>query len=1038
MSHSTPEETVAHSPDRPARTTYDPPKEGTNQSDPDNGTPLPQTIGTYEILELLGHGGMGVVYKARQPELNRLVALKMIRPAVADDDETVARFRVEAEVVARLHHAAIVQIHEIGSHAGRPFLSLEFVPGGSLATRLQSGPLTPLAAAELVEELAGAVAHAHRAHVVHRDLKPANVLLDLDGKPKVADFGLARLLDGDAGLSRTGTVVGTPSYMAPEQADGRGRPIGPPADVYALGAILYECLTGRPPFRAAGILETLQQVVDQEPVSPCRLNPQVDRDLDTICLKCLQKTPAQRYQSAQDLAEDLRRYRLQEPIQARRIGRIERVFKWTRRRPAAAAACVLLILTAVLGLGGGTAAWLWLKAEAQRRHVASALNVAQQARVQAEASARGEAQAVQELAVVNYYHRVYLAHQAWWDGAVGRTLQLLQECPDPLRGWEWHYVRRLCHTEIATLPGSFGLSDRGVAFSPDGRYLALANGKHHAVLVQDLVASQPKFVLSGHTGRVLGVAFSPDGTRLASSAADKTIRIWETHEGKLLQTLTGHTAEVNSIAFSQDGTQLASASQDKTLRLWDVAAGKIVHLFSGHKAPVRSVAFGPDGAHLVSGSQDRTVRLWDTKTGKETRILGELLFHADSVAFSPDGTLVAGGSRGADGMVKLWSIPAGRQLFSEALHGNGVLCVAFSPDGRTLASGGADTVVRILDVATNKERLTWRGHTSVVQALAFSPDGTRVASSGHEGVTRVWDTAVRQDATVLATPPPAQAVSVHPDGSWFAVAIPGGIRLFSLGSGTQIKDLTDHGAEMIAVACSPDGQRLASAGQQESIEVWDTNSGKVLLTLPGHGPVVRALVFSPDSSLLASAGVDQTIRLHDARTGQPGPVLRGHQGTIQGLAWSPDGKLLASCGQDRRLCVWELATEQKKWTWLARSNLNCVAFSPDGTRLAVGGAEVEGITIFDATTGQNALKLTGHTGATSSLAFSPDGSRLATGSHDKTIKLWDARRGMEILTLRGHNGHVAGLKFSPDGRRLLSSGSWDGTVRIWDSGQDAR
>jgi tetratricopeptide (TPR) repeat protein/tRNA A-37 threonylcarbamoyl transferase component Bud32 len=318
----------------------------------------PPVLPGYEVQGELGRGGMGVVYKARQLSLNRTVALKMVLAGEHAGPEQLARFRAEAEALARLQHPNIVQVHEVGAWGGRPFFSLEFVDGGSLAQKVAGTPQPPRAAAELLETLARAVHAAHQARVVHRDLKPANVLLTRDGVPKVTDFGLAKCLPAEhaaslpGGHTEAGAIMGTPGYMAPEQAAGKARQVGPAADVYALGAILYELLTGRPPFRAETPLETILQVLEQEPVSPRALNARVPRDLETVCLKCLQKDPTKRYASALDLAEDLRRFLAGEPIRARPVPAWERALKWARRRPAHAALAAAVLLAVLAGLAG--------------------------------------------------------------------------------------------------------------------------------------------------------------------------------------------------------------------------------------------------------------------------------------------------------------------------------------------------------------------------------------------------------------------------------------------------------------------------------------------------------------------------------------------------------------------------------------------------------------------------------------------------------------------------------------------------------------
>jgi eukaryotic-like serine/threonine-protein kinase len=419
---------------------------GAHDAPPAGSRRTAPVIPGYEITGELGRGGMGVVYKARQTQLNRPCALKMILAGAYATPEVAARFLAEAEAIARLQHPHIVQIHHIGEAEGLAFFELEFVPGGSVDQQLDGTPRPPGQAARLAEQLACGIAEAHRLGIVHRDLKPGNILLAADGTPKITDFGLAKAVGSESGLTRSEAILGSPSYMAPEQAGGRANTVGPAPDIYAVGAVLYELLTGRPPFRGATILETLEQVKTIEPVPPSRLVPQLPRDIETICLHCLQKDPARRYDSAAALAEDLRRYRAGEPIVARPVGPAERAWRWCRRNPVVAGLTAAILLLVVAGFAGVT--WNYWRAEAARRQLESAL----------------------------YFHRIALAHRELSVDNLGRALELLEECPQGLRQWEWHYLERLCRIDPLVVHDPGKAEVNSVAFSPDGERLATAGG----------------------------------------------------------------------------------------------------------------------------------------------------------------------------------------------------------------------------------------------------------------------------------------------------------------------------------------------------------------------------------------------------------------------------------------------------------------------------------------------------------------------------------------------------------------------------------
>jgi WD40 repeat protein len=1003
----------------------------------------PPAVEGYEILGVLGRGGMGVVYKARQLALKRIVALKMILAGGHAGPEQRARFRGEAEAVARLQHPHIVQIHEIGEADGCAFISLEHLEGGTLTQKLRGLPQPPAEAAGLVRTLAQALHHAHERGVVHRDLKPGNVLLAADGTPRITDFGLARLVEAGPGLTATGAILGTPSYMAPEQAEGK-KEVGAAADVYALGAILYECLTGRPPFLAATALETVQQVLTQEPVPPRRLQPGTPRDLEVICLHCLRKEPGRRYGTAGHLAEDLRRFEAGEPIVARPTGLLERTRKWVKRRPALASLLAVSAAALLALLGGGvyftselqaerdTAQWERDQAQTQERR-------AEGLRKRAE---KGETEAKERLDLAN---RMLLTAQLWrvatlWERDPVQGLARLedpQRCPPRLRDFTWGFYHRLCN--------------------------------------------RLRFRLTGHDAPITSVAFTRDSLTLATASAGRVdgkgprvgvVKFWDMATGRERATFKDPASGFTSVAFSPDGLTLAMAGSDATVKLWDVARGEVRAVLRGHKSRVLTVAFSPDGATLASAGSDKTVNLWDVRTLKERASLGGHLGQIQCVAFSLDGrTLASAGHSTREGELRLWDVASGKPRGILKGHTSGVMSVAFSPDGRTLASGGTDFALRLWDLAAQKERAVFHGlGVGPIHALAFAPDGQTLATGGAQGLLILWDVATGQQRTVLkghigddlsvAYSPDGKllasatgqshapfdvlvwnvvtgqhgvtlrekddvvmALAYSGDGTILASGDGEEVALWDVATGKRRAALVGHRERVFRIALSKDGQTLA-AGDLEQVKVWDVAKRRVRFTVAGRS----SLGLSSDGKLLATLGKDGTVRLWDTTTGKerasrPDPF--GH------VALSADGKLLAASGHGRTIRLFDVAT----WRELGRMDgAGSVVFSPDARLLAniTGGT----IILWDVATRRKHVILKGHDGSIQQVAFSPDGRTLASACSGRNeivageLKLWDVTTGEERADLKGHRSVVSAVAFAPDGR-TLASGSWDGAIKLW-------
>jgi WD40 repeat protein/serine/threonine protein kinase len=1016
--------------------------DSSKESATDGSSALPRIryFGDYELLQEIARGGMGIVYKARQVSLNRIVAVKMILAGQFASEAEVQRFYAEARAAANLQHPNIVAIHEVGQHENQHYFSMDYIEGKSLAQVVRESPLFAERAASYLKTIAEAIEFAHKQGTLHRDLKPSNVLIDRFDQPQITDFGLAKRIEGTAQITATGPITGTPSYMPPEQAGANEGKVSRASDVYSLGALLYDLLTGRPPFLGENLVVTLNQVLNAEPVAPRLLSPEVPRDLETICLKCLEKDPQKRYPSASALAEDLGHFLRHEPIAARPVSRWERGWRWCKRNPVTAslsASFVFLLL--VSAIGGLT---LSVIATQNARHANENAKRASEEGQRA-AAARMEAELQRDEArLTAYASGMQLAQRAWEENNVVRARELLEEVPKEatgrkLRGFEWYYLHRLCHSEALTLGGHSG-QVMSVAFSPDGQRLASASqlndpfvGLNSAVRIWDCATGKELFSLkvNASLGVLTSVAYSPDGRRLASGD-NKTVKIWDSATGKNL--LGIDTDLVNSLAFSPDGQRLASGHDfgpEGIVKIWDSSTGKeLLHLYT--EGPVNSVMFSPDGRRLALGGDDRTVKIWDSTTRKELFALRGHSGAVTSVAFSPDGQRLASASN--DHTVKIWDSATGKELLSLKGHADAVRSVAFSPDGQRLASGSGDRTVKIWDSATGEQLFILKGHSDEVRSVAFSPDGERLASASSDQMVKIWDTTVgKEQFDFKAHPGPVGSVAFSPDGRRLtSVNEDDTVKLWDSATGEQLLawDSREKGVSRYAVF-SPDGQRLAAESDGGTVKIWDSATGKELLSLKGHGAPVR-VAFSLDGKRLASGGYDRTVKIWDSATGKELLSLKGHGAPVLGVAFSLDGKRLASGSGDRMVKIWDSATGKELFALKGHSDVvSSLAFSPNGKRLASGSWD-RTVKIWDSATGKELLSLNGHGAAVMSVAFSPDGQRLVSASDDKTVKIWDSATGKELFTFKDQA--VTSVAFSSDGHRL-AAGDDGGFIRLWET-----
>jgi WD40 repeat protein/tRNA A-37 threonylcarbamoyl transferase component Bud32 len=994
-------------------------------------------FGDYELLEEIARGGMGVVYKARQVSLNRIVAVKMILSGQLASAADVQRFRAEAESAARLQHPGIVAIHEIGQHDGQHFFSMDYVEGQNLAEFVGQKPLPPKQAAKYLKTVAEAIHYAHEHGILHRDLKPSNILIAQSGQPRVTDFGLAKQMKGDSDLTLSGQVLGSPNFMPPEQAAGKRGQLGPHSDVYALGAILFYMLTARPPFAGESMTETLQLVVNTEPPSPRLLNPAVPRDLETLCLKCLEKEPHRRYGAASELAEELTRFIADRPILARPAGRPEKAWRWCRRNPVVASfAAATLVLLLAVAIGSPIAA---LRINQQRQRAEAMLSQIQLQRAEDLLAADDTATALAYLARVLRDHPTNRV-------AATRILSVLAQRNFPLPLFEplkhdglnifaefSSDGRRLVTSTAvgtaqvwdATTGQPLGQPLKGVIarFSPNGQWIVTVSTNKTA-RVWDWLTGQPLGPPLTHQDYVNDALFSPDNRRVITCCDDKTARLWDPRTGESLTEPLKHEAPVTAARFSPDGRRVVTIS-GITAQVWDVESGQPVSKPLKHTWPIATAKFSLDGKRIVTASDDITARVWDAQTGApltEPLVSGNRCRYAE---FSPDGLEVATASQ--DGTARLWDSHTGRQL-AELRHSATVGIARFSPDGQRLVTASTDSTARIWDASTGEPLVEPLKHTNYVFLVAFSADGQRVLTTDGDQAVQVWDVQSGQARPlVLKHDAGVMMVRLSPDGRRIATAsLDQTARVWDTHNGQPLTGPLCHGFTVWSAHFSPDGRRLVTDSQDGTTRIWDSYTGQLLV-----GPLlgVGGAEFSPEGTRIATLSND-TARVWDAATGAPLTEPLKHDGYAASLQFSPDGNRLVTSSSGGSARVWDSHTGQLLVGPLKHDYfMSSARFSPNGGLLVTASETTA--RIWDARTGQPVTGPLKHDANVTCAQFSPNGLTVVTASADNTARLWDVHTGRLLTEPLRHSICVHFADFSPDGDRVVTV-SRDGAARIWD------
>ena len=1030
-------------------------------------------IGHYKLREKLGEGGCGVVYVAEQEEpVRRRVALKVVKLGM-DTRQVVARFEGERQALAMMDHPNIAKVLDAGTtENGRPFFVMELVRGVRITDYCDQNHLDTNERLELFIQVCNAVQHAHQKGIIHRDLKPSNILVTLhDGVPvpKVIDFGIAkatqgRLTDGTV-YTELHQFIGTPAYMSPEQAEMSGLDIDTRSDIYSLGVLLYELLTGDTPFDAKdllkqgldGIRRTIREVEPPRPstrlatltdaqrttvakarsTDSVKLGSQLRGDLDWVVMKCLEKNRSRRYETANGLAMDLSRFLHNEPVVARPPSSVYRLEKLIRRNKLVFAAGTIVVLTLIVGLGIAT--WSLFREQRARREADLRRQEADKARADEQQQRfRAESEELRARRFA-YASDMTVVQQALTANNLGRAREVLERNrptsgQTDLRGWEWRYLWQRCRGDSLFTLHKQPDSVMMVAFADNGKAVIFRD-VFGVVRLWDPITRQQLIDLAGF-GQGRALAVSHDGTLLAYGSTNASrrpvVELWNvTTKNSVAQFQTGGFPV--SLAFGPEGKTLAVYATDRMVRIWDLEAQQVIKRIpaqesGGHQG---AVALSADGVWLAVGELNGEIRLFNLNTaGKERRIVASEE-SITALAFSPDSKVLASGSGFSDKTIRIWVVPTGEAAGTLVGHDSWVASLAFGPDGKTLASASGDQTIRFWDVTNQKQISLLRGHLDEVYSLAFSPDGKRLVSSSKDGEVKIWDATVNHsDQTSRDAPVPVFKFAFSPDSKDLVTLNRDGVvALWDPVNARQRETISTVGGDG-EMAISLDGRLLAIGDQAGALRIWDLPARRDITNFVLCTGRPLYVDFVGEGKELFIVDFERKIRFWETDSWREKPSWKIDQ-RANTACLSPNGNLLASGHTDGMVTIWEVATgRQLKRFDGHRRMVTGVAFSPDGKLMATGSED--GLTkLWDPETGQELTALRGTLLSVHSVTFSSDGQRLATGSNSKeAVKLWDLPTRQEVANLEGRGSFFYRTGFSPDGNVLVSV-NIDGLFHIW-------